>query len=416
VIGAIADDFTGATDLAGNLVRSGHVTVVVADIDAADPRDLQHADAVVVALKSRTAPVAQAVADSLEAQQLLASAGANRYYFKYCSTFDSTDVGNIGPVLDALMQRLGVLGTIAVPSFPGNGRTVYFGQLFVHGQLLEDSPMRDHPITPMRESHIPSLLARQTHATVRLVDWHTVQRGAAAVESVLTSPCADPTVFVIDSLTDADLRVISEASRSIRLVSGSSGLGLALPGRHIGTSYAPLVPAGEGKRVVLCGSASETSRVQVEWALDRAPGVQVDVGRFRDDPASELHRLLDFLETAWSDDHACAPMIYAVRRGDRLPEDDTVRACDAALVERLFGDLAAELMTCGVRHLMVAGGETSGSVTTSLGVTHLAVGTEISAGVPWMNANCDGVSINLALKSGNFGRQDIFCEGWDHLG
>ncbi|MEU8150943.1 four-carbon acid sugar kinase family protein [Nonomuraea sp. NPDC048901] len=231
-LGAVADDFTGATDLATMLVARGFRTVVA--VGSGGLVDSQ-ADAVVVALKSRTAPVADAVRDSVAALEALRATGCERFYFKYCSTFDSTPEGNIGPVAEALLDALGETRTVVVPAFPATGRTVYRGRLFVHDDLLDESPMRDHPLTPMRDSHLGRLLSPQTRRRVHFIGHDTVRAGASHIRTALNAQEADGALTVVDATTDADLRAIAAATADLRLVTSAAGLALGLerePGRE----------------------------------------------------------------------------------------------------------------------------------------------------------------------------------------
>ncbi|MER7973600.1 four-carbon acid sugar kinase family protein, partial [Streptomyces sp. NPDC096080] len=231
-LGAIADDFTGATDLATMLVARGFRTVVAVGPDAlgrADPA-LADADAVVVALKSRTAPAGEAVALSVRSLEALRALGCRRFYFKYCSTFDSTPRGNIGPVTDALLDALGARRTVVVPSFPATGRTVYRGRLFVHDDLLDESPMRRHPLTPMRDARVERLLAPQTGRPVARIGLETVRDGADAVRAALDEPERADALTVVDAVDDRDLAVIAAATEDFPLVTGAAGLAVGLRG------------------------------------------------------------------------------------------------------------------------------------------------------------------------------------------
>ncbi|PWS52115.1 Hrp-dependent type III effector protein, partial [Streptomyces sp. FT05W] len=235
-LGAIADDFTGATDLATMLVARGHRTVVTVGPESLsegpEGAAVRDADAVVVALKSRTAPVDEAVGTSLAALRALRRAGCERFYFKYCSTFDSTPAGNIGPVTDALLAELGERRTVVVPAFPATGRTVYKGRLFVHDELLDESPMRHHPLTPMRDSHLGRLLTPQTRHPVRLVGLDTVRQGGDTLRAALDAPELADSLVVVDAVTDEDLVTVCAATTHLALVTGAAGLALGLTGPH----------------------------------------------------------------------------------------------------------------------------------------------------------------------------------------
>lgn len=414
-IGAIADDFTGATDLAGNLVASGFRTAVVPALAGLSSAPLGHFDAVVVALKTRTAPVGSAVRESRDAAAALVSWGAERIYVKYCSTFDSTDRGNIGPVLDAITHDLQEPVTIAVPSFPLNGRRLFFGQLFVDGVRLEDSSMRRHPLTPMTDSNIPAVLSRQSTADVQLIDWPTVRLGGRAVRERLEAPVDGPTIYVIDAIDDQDLSVIAEATADLTVISGSSGLGLALSGPS--PAPRPADPAASsGLRVILSGSLSAATRSQIAHHQKRAPSMRIDTERALTDPPGELARLAGWVQESWLEsDHA--PLVFAqANASPSAPSPEAPSPEVGGAIERLFGDLAKSLHDRGATDFLVAGGETSGAVSTALGLTLLAVGRPISPGVSWMTGSMpSGSLVNIALKSGNFGASDIFTASWETL-
>ncbi|WP_328498610.1 four-carbon acid sugar kinase family protein [Streptomyces sp. NBC_00414] len=426
-LGAIADDFTGATDLATTLVARGYRTVVAVGPDsiADEPgrAAVDDADAVVIALKSRTAPVAEAVDSSLAALNALRRAGCRRFYFKYCSTFDSTAEGNIGPVADALLDTLGERRAVVVPSFPATGRTVYRGRLFVHDELLDESPMRHHPLTPMRDSHVGRLLAPQTTRPVRLVDLETVRAGAGALAAALDDPGLADALVVVDATEDEDLRTVSAATTHHALVTGAAGLALGLTGPRPAAARAAAVSRPGDPAVVLSGSASSATRAQVAHARAHLPHRKLDLAALRADFEAAVGGLVAFARDCWQHDLGRPPLLYAV--GDLSDLDDSPAA--SALVERALAACATRLVAAGARRLLVAGGETSGSVVTALGVRTLTIGSPISPGVTWARATCrnrndgyggthdDGQTIDVALKSGNFGDPDIFTEAWSAL-
>ncbi|MFC5823624.1 3-oxo-tetronate kinase [Nonomuraea insulae] len=411
-LGAVADDFTGATDLATMLVARGFRTVVAVGPHGLEDMPEEEADAVVVALKSRTAPVADAVRDSLAALEALRAAGCERFYFKYCSTFDSTAEGNIGPVADALLDALGETRTVVVPSFPAAGRTVYRTRLFVHDDLLDESPMRDHPLTPMRDSHLGRLLAPQTRRRVHSIGHDTVRAGAAEIRTALGAPAAENALTVVDATTDADLRAIAEATAGLRLVTGAAGLALGLTGPHPGSARALPHPADRRFGVVLSGSASAATRAQVAHARLTLPHRRLDTAALRHDFHATVAGLIGFATANWRENPDRPPLIYSVGPGDDLGQEPE-------LVERALAHCAAALVAAGAHHLLVAGGETSGAVVTALGARTLRIGAEISSGVTWSRTrarvNERSLPINLALKSGNFGETDIFTTAWDRL-
>ncbi|MFB4426501.1 3-oxo-tetronate kinase [Streptomyces sp. QL37] len=422
-LGAIADDFTGATDLATMLVARGHRTVVTVGPDALSDGPgaaVRDADAVVVALKSRTAPVEEAVGTSLAALRALRGSGCERFYFKYCSTFDSTPRGNIGPVTDALLAELGERRTVVVPSFPATGRTVYKGRLFVHDELLDESPMRHHPLTPMRDSHVGRLLTPQTGHPVRLVGLDTVRKGSDALRAALDAPELAEALVVVDAVSDEDLVTVCAATTHLTLVTGAAGLALGLTGPHAEAARATPASRPGDPGLILSGSASSATRAQVAHARDRLPHRKLDLAALRADFAGTVAGLVAFARRAWDDDPAKPPLIYAVDDlGDLehpVPDDGPAAS---ELVERALATCATDLVGAGARRLLVAGGETSGAVVTALGVRTLSIGSPIAAGVTWARAegrvHDRDHTVDLALKSGNFGDTTIFTEAWSAL-
>lgn len=412
-IGAIADDFTGATDLAGMLVAAGLRTVQMIGVPTTKPP--ADVDAVVIALKSRTTPVGDAVAASCAALDWLKTAGCAQVYFKYCSTFDSTDQGNIGPVTDALMRALGTRFTVACPAFPANRRTVYQGHLFVGDVLLSDSGMRDHPLTPMTDANLVRVLQRQTRRRVGLIAHDVVRRGASAIRSAMAGlEQAGIEIAIVDALTDEDLVSLGGACKGLALVTAGSGLALGL-GQNVDapTTAASALPPITGRRAIIAGSCSTATQAQVAHALAAGiPGYAIDP-----------------LELAAGDDVAAAALDWAAARLAHGPvliyataTPDAVRAVQARLgvaqagelVESALSRIAAGLIALGVRQMIVAGGETSGAVVKALGVSGLRIGPQIDPGVPW-TASLGDTPLALALKSGNFGSEDFLTKAWQHL-
>ncbi|MEP7207284.1 MAG: 3-oxo-tetronate kinase [Casimicrobiaceae bacterium] len=414
LLGAIADDFTGATDLANMLVRAGMRTVQTIGVPDAPEIDAE-ADAVVVALKSRTIPSAEAVGQSLAALRWLQVAGARQIYFKYCSTFDSTDAGNIGPVADALLDAMGAPFTIACPAFPTNRRTIYLGHLFVGDVLLSDSPMRDHPLTPMTDANLVRVLGRQTDRPVGLVPHAIVQRGADAIgQAFARLQGAGMGYAVVDALDDADLMAIGAACRDLALVTAGSGIALGLPqnfhaqGLLAPRSEAAMIPDVAGKSAVLAGSCSAATRAQVEAMAATHTAIAIDP-LAADDPAALAAQAL---AAAGQDLVAGRPfVIYSSAAPERVRavQETLGRDVAAERIEHTFALLARELVRAGVRRLVVAGGETSGAVVQALDIKLLAIGREIDPGVPWTTAR-GGTTLALALKSGNFGGADFFLK------
>ncbi|NJQ05743.1 3-oxo-tetronate kinase [Streptomyces lonarensis] len=417
--GGVADDFTGATDLATNWVARGLRTSVTLGVPTDEQLDgLREMDAVVVALKSRTAPVAAAVDESVAALRALRRLGAERFYDKYCSTFDSTPEGNIGPIADALMAELDTDIAVVVPSFPATGRTVYQGHLFVGRQLLSDSSMRHHPLTPMTRSDVVELLAPQTGHAVRSVPLATVRAGADALRAALAEHrrAGSRTYVVVDALDEADLAVIAEATADHPLVTGGSGLALGLPAAPGGPATTAM-PVAEGHRAVLAGSASSATRGQIADARGKLPTHKLDLAALRADLPAEVARI-----TAWAGEHWAAKpgtpvLVYAVDSLDDIESAPPAGGRPAGeLVEEALAGCATAFAAAGARQFLVAGGETSGSVVQALDIARLELGPRLAPGVSWAHGTAaDGHGYNLALKSGNFGRPDIFTAGWQEL-
>ncbi|SPH17203.1 hypothetical protein DEA8626_00719 [Defluviimonas aquaemixtae] len=417
VLGCIADDFTGATDLAGLLARSGFGVSLRIGVPPQPPGDTSAFE--VIALKIRTAPSDRAVAEARAARSWLEAAGARRFFWKYCSTFDSTPEGNIGPVAETLMADLGATQTIYCPAFPENGRSIFMGNLFVGRQPLAESPMKDHPLTPMRDSNLMRLLQPQVTGSVGLVDRLTVARGVEAVRAALGRLAAEGVAHVIvDAVADADLAVIAEACRDMPLLTGGSAVAMPLPALYaregvlLGEAGQPARAALPKASLVLSGSCSAMTRAQVAAHLSSGrPGLRLDPVTVADaGPGAALSWLA-------AQDLNRAPIVYATA------EPDDVQAAQAALgvaragevIEATLAALAVAARDRGARRFVVAGGETSGAVTKALGVDRLDIGREIAPGVPWCFCRSGGEEIALALKSGNFGAERFFEDAFAKL-
>jgi uncharacterized protein YgbK (DUF1537 family) len=420
LLGVIADDLTGATDVALMLAREGMRVVQTVGVPASAAA-LPDADAVVVSLKSRTNPAAEAVAWSLASCEALLGAGARQILFKYCSTFDSTDAGNIGPVTEALVARLGAPWTVACPAFPANGRSVYQGHLFVGHQLLSDSPMKDHPLTPMRDSNLARVLQRQTKLPVGVVPTATVNKGAAAVRGAFEALAKDgPAIGIGDAISDDHLRTLGEAFAGEPLLTGGSGIALGLPAnfRRAGllkdAHAARTITAPAGSSAILAGSCSAATRGQVQDAREKG------VPAFALDPVAIAEGRMtasDVLSWARPKLGDAPILVYSTAEPEavRAVQERFGRDEAGAMIERLLGEVAKGLAAAGVRRLVVAGGETSGAVVGALGIAMLEIGPEIDPGVPWTLA-ADGEPMALALKSGNFGTRDFFTKALAMLG
>ncbi len=416
ILGVIADDFTGATDIAGMLVKGGMRTIQTIGVPAKGtiPDDV---DAVVVALKSRSIAAKDAVKQSLDALRTLQDAGCTRFFFKYCSTFDSTDAGNIGPVGDALLEALGAKQAIYCPAFPENGRTIFFGHLFVGNLLLSDTHMRHHPLNPMTDSSLVRVLARQTKYKVGLVALKQVQAGSATLRDALDALAKDGVRHVVvDAVADTDLGIIGEAVGDDKLVTGGSGVALGLPAdyRRRGLlqhrSGADALPKIGGASAVLAGSCSAATLGQI--AAFKGAHFTLDT--------DAICRGEDVAGTAlgWAKDKlGNGPILLSA---SDTPE--AVKALQAKYgveksshaIEKTMASLAKGLVSAGVGRLVVAGGETSGAVVSALDVTALRIGPEIDPGVPW-TASISSKPLMLALKSGNFGAPDFFTKAFHQI-
>ena len=416
-LGCIADDFTGATDLANNLVRAGMRVVQTIGVPSG-PLDAE-VDAVVVGLKSRTIPADQAVAQSLEALRWLQGQGAQQIYFKYCSTFDSTPAGNIGPVTEALMDALGSDFSIATPAFPDNKRTVFKGYLFAGDVLLNESGMQNHPLTPMTDPNLVRVLQSQTRRKVGLIDHSVVAQGADAIRSRIAVLKADGVgIAIVDAVSNDDLLRMGPALADLPLVTAGSGVAIALPA-NFGlqpSNQAAALPAASGLQAVVSGSCSVATNAQVaHFIASGRPALAIAPLRMAagDDVVREA---LD-----WARPHlASGPvLVYSTA------EPDAVRSIQAqlgveqagALVEQTLAAIARGLVELGVRQLVVAGGETSGACVQALGIAQMRIGGQIDPGVPWCHAASPAApeGLHIALKSGNFGSSDFFTKAFTAL-
>ncbi|MBN2977012.1 3-oxo-tetronate kinase [Pseudomonas lactucae] len=417
LLGCIADDFTGATDLANMLVRGGMRTVQSIGIPGREVAQGLDADAIVIALKSRTTPVAEAVEESLAALQWLREQGCEQIFFKYCSTFDSTAAGNIGQVSEALLKALGGDFTLACPAFPENGRTIFRGHLFVQDQLLSESGMQHHPLTPMGDANLVRVLQQQTPLPVGLLRYDTVAAGVDATRAKIAELRAQGVgIAIADALSDQDLYTLGSACADLPLLTGGSGLALGLPAnfrragklRDFDVTALPTVGGGE---VVLAGSASVATLGQVAaWCEFGRPALRLDpIALAAGEPVVAQ-------ALAFARDRADTVLIYATSSPDEIKAVQQQLGVEraGALVETALGQIAAGLREQGVRRFVVAGGETSGAVVKALGVTLLQIGAQIDPGVPATLSSC-AEPLALALKSGNFGGRDFFAKALTQL-
>ncbi|MEO1709397.1 MAG: 3-oxo-tetronate kinase [Pseudomonadota bacterium] len=423
LLGCIADDITGATDLALMLAKSGMRTVQVMGVP--DPTSDAFAtvasfDAVVVALKSRTNPVAEAVDWSVRSCDALLAGGAQQIFFKYCSTFDSTPEGNIGPVADALSDKLASALAIVCPAFPANARSIYQGQLFVGEQLLSESPMKDHPLTPMRDASLVRVMAAQSQHAVGLVPFQTVAAGLDAVRSAFAElKTLGYRYAVTDAIENAHLMTLGAAIRDHTLITGGSGIAMGLAqnfeasGALTRTAPAKTFAAPTGATAILAGSCSAATRKQV--AVAEAAGVPT----FKVDPQGVARgEVTSQSVLAWAQSQLGATPVLIYSSDDPAKvgaiQSELGREAAGAMVEQLMADTARALVDAGVTRMIVAGGETSGAVAAGLDVSAIEIGPEIDPGVPWVRS-LDARKLTLAFKSGNFGGDDFFLKSWSRL-
>lgn len=416
LLGAIADDFTGATDLASMLVKGGMRTVQIIGVPRAGTR-VPECDALVISLKTRTAPAHRACEESVAALDWLRAQHCRQFFFKYCSTFDSTDAGNIGPVADALLAALGAKFALVCPAFPANARTVYQGHLFVGSALLNESGMETHPLTPMRDANLVRVLGRQTEGGVGLIALPSVARGAATISECMKALETEGMRYgIVDAITDADLIAIGCAAADCALVTGASGIAMGLPANfrrrgllmESSRASAAALPVVSGHAAVLAGSCSRATLAQIEAS---------PFPTFRLDPLADGDaERLAARALVWAEGRlGTAPVVIAAS----APPAEVAalqarigRARAGALIEEAMASIAAGLVARGVRRFVVAGGETSGAVVARLGITQLRIGREITPGVPWTFAEGTAEPLLLALKSGNFGGRAFFSDAF----
>ena len=417
LLGSIADDFTGATDLAGVLVKHGMRTVQMIGVPRLPPP--ASSDAIVVALKTRTVPPRDAVEASLRALRWLRDAGCRQFFFKYCSTFDSNDRGNIGPVAEALMDALETDFTIACPAFPANGRAVFRGYLFVGDVLLHESGMQHHPLTPMTDSNLVRVLQRQSTRRVGLVRFESVRGGEAEIRRAFANARSGGVgVAIVDAASDSDLMAIGAACRDLPLLTGGSGIAMGLPvnfrsqGLLARDQPAGRLPRIEGLEAVVSGSCSPATERQVAHMRNFAPAFQIDPLRV----ASGADVVAEAVDWASGRLRSGPVLVYSTTDPSAVKkaQDELGAERAGALVESTLAAITCRLVDAGVRRLIVAGGETAGAVVGMLRVEGLRIGDEIDPGVPW-TVSLGERPLALALKSGNFGTDDFFLKAWSRL-
>ncbi len=407
-LGIIADDFTGATDIASFMTLAGWKVIQLNGIPS-DTIDTVGVDAIVISLKSRSCSVSEAVELSRQAALWLTNHGCKRLYFKYCSTFDSTSEGNIGPVTDMLLQLTHSNLAVLCPALPVNGRTIVDGHLFVHGQPLNKSGMENHPLTPMVDANLMRVMEKQSSGLCGLVPLSVIHAGKEAIRAKITELNAEGKSYaVLDAMSEEDLLTLAAALPEEVLLTGGSGLAGALaalqPGNRLSDVVEPSAKAG--KSIVLAGSCSTMTNQQVQYYRQLAPTLAVNVARAVEDCGAYLEELVDWYH---SQSGALAPMIYATQPADKVKALQSrfgIKVTGNA-VENLLASLAVRLSQSGVNKIIVAGGETSSLLVQRLGVRGFTIGMSIAPGVPWVR------DVNrplwLALKSGNFGDERFFA-------
>ena len=406
-LGIIADDFTGASDIASFLVENGLRTVQMNGIPQRPLPD--SVDAVVISLKSRSNPVDEAIAQSLAALAWLRAQDCRQFYFKYCSTFDSTAQGNIGPVTDALLDALGEDFTVISPALPVNGRTIFNGYLFVGEVLLNESGMRNHPITPMTDASLIRLMDAQSRGKTGLVACPDVAQGAARVRERFAELRRDGYRYaVVDSVDNAQLAVLAEACADLKLLTGGSGLGAYVAARLSGGKKGSdaFVPR-KALTVALSGSCSVMTNKQVAAYQAIAPTRFVEAERCIHEGDAYIEELYQWAVAHLGGEYA--PLLYATVPPDELKAIQQRFGVEKAshAIEQMFAALAVKLKAHGVRNFINAGGETSSIVVQHLGVDGFHIGRQSAPGVPWLRVLDD--DLYLALKSGNFGSEDFFA-------
>ena len=417
ILGVIADDFTGASDIANTIAKGlpphgGLKTAQFLGVPLFDaPREVE---AGVVALKSRTIPVADAVNQSLKALAWLLAQGCEQIVFKYCSTFDSTELGNIGPVGEALAAALGVKGVVACPAFPGAGRTVYMGHLFVGDRLLNESGLQHHPLTPMTDPDIRRWLGYQTRSPVGFVEHAVVTKGAEAIAEALNS--ADEVLVIVDATSDDDLATIGRAVVGHKLVTGGSGIAIGLAENFIRSGKAAgtrgVAIGTDGPEAILVGSCSGATRRQIDVHKRSHPTLSIDVDKVMSGEIAS-DQIVSFITA----NHGHAPLAYSSNTPDEVDrmQEKYGKTQVASKLDDFFADAARNLIAAGVTRLIVAGGETSGAVVSALDLGALTIGQEIDPGVPVLLSS-GNKPIALALKSGNFGSPDFFSKALERMG
>lgn len=426
LLGCIADDLTGATDLANNLVRAG--MRVVQTIGVPNHAETPDADAIVVALKSRTIAAADAVAQSLEACRWLRKQGSRQIYFKICSTFDSSAKGNIGPVIEALMHELDCAFSIVTPAFPENGRLVFLGHLFVGNSLLSDTGMRNHPLTPMTDANLVRVLQAQLDRgkgrQVGLIDFRTVAQSSGAIRERMDTLRAEGiSIAMVDAIGNDDLMRIGEALAGVPLVTAASGVAIGLPANwgFVPTIHSSELPPAAGRKAIVAGSCSTATNAQVrDFIAAGGKACELAPMELAADFETQIAKTLAWAETCWSADPACTLLVYTTAEPATVKSVQERLGVEQAgeMIERALSAVARGLVERGAGQLVLAGGETAGACIHALEIGQMQIGPQIDPGVPWCFAVSPATQLkglHVALKSGNFGSQDFFTKAFEMI-
>lgn len=416
ILGCIADDFTGASDLASFLVNSGLRTLQVNRIQVDADLELDGYDAIVIALKTRTVDASIAVETSLAALQWLKKLGCRKFYFKYCSTFDSTPDGNIGPVIDALLDALELQSTIICPALPVNGRTVYMGHLFVGDAPLNESPLKDHPLTPMKDSSVVRLIEAQGQGKAVNIPYSCIEGDETALKQALLEAARKYRYIVLDTLNTAHLERIGRNVEAFTLITGGSGLATNLTSEFskygcIPDSSKRAVQLPDGPTLILSGSCSAMTQRQVAQYKLKHPALYIDPFKLLDHTQT-YEQILDWA----AQNKSAAPLIYTTSSKEIVSKVQSEIGFETsqALLEGTLAKLAHDCIKAGFKNIVVAGGETSGAIVKTLNIHAFEIGQSVSPGVPILHSITPPI-INLALKSGNFGDQTFFQTALEKL-
>ena len=414
ILGIIGDDFTGSSDIANNLKKSGMQVSMYAGVPALSPNEAkeQSTEAAVIALKTRTVPIKIAINESLKALKWLKDAGCKQFIFKYCSTFDSTKEGNIGPVIDAIMEELNTDFTIACPSFPDAGRTVYYGHMFVNGKPLNESGMETHPLTPMTDHNLVRWLNYQTVNKVGLIDFQTISKGSDTIKQKITSLKQEGYKYaLVDTVTNDDFDIICNGIKDLPFLTGGSGIALSLPKIYKSKGLLSAndfnLPQNNSNSVILSGSCSNATLEQIDIYKENNPSFYISP-----DEAMNNSNLIEEVFLWIKKNESLSPLIYSSSNHKNVVEKQKQYGIKilANKIELFFEKLTNKLVKDDFGKFISAGGETSGSIIKGLGVEELKIGKEISPGVPalWSPSSEGGKPISITLKSGNFGQKDFF--------